>query len=54
MRGREGKEENELLKKCKDRNKLPKEKFVKYEGPEQLKKMIMNDKEKNGWKFKNE
>jgi hypothetical protein len=47
-------EENELYEKYKDRLETPKEKWIKYEGPEQLWEMIMEDKKKNGWKFKDE
>ncbi|WP_155922254.1 hypothetical protein [Bacillus sp. EB01] len=50
----QSKEEKELFDKCKDRLNTPKEEWMKYEGPEQLKNLIMEDKKKRGWKFKGE
>jgi hypothetical protein len=45
---------NELLEKLKSRVNTPKEEFIKYEGSEKFWELIMEDKKKNGWKFKDE
>jgi hypothetical protein len=45
---------DELLEKLKSRVNTPKEEFIKYEGAEKFWELIMEDKKKNGWKFKDE
>lgn len=47
-------EEKEIYEQYKDRINAPQEEFIKYEGPEQLHKLLMEDKERKGWKFKDE
>lgn len=47
-------EEKEIYEEYKDRINAPQEEFIKYEGPEQLLKLVMEDKKKKGWKFKDE
>ncbi|MDF2788284.1 MAG: hypothetical protein K0S80_1382 [Neobacillus sp.] len=50
-----GEEElKELSDKYGERAKTPHEGYIKYEGPQQLLDMIMKNKEKKGWKFKDE
>lgn len=47
-------EQKELSDKYGERAKTPSKGFIKYEGPQQLLDMILKNKEKKGWKFKDE
>jgi hypothetical protein len=47
-------EQKELSKLYGERAKTAPQGFIKYEGPQQLKERILKNKEKKGWKFKNE
>ncbi|WP_213140653.1 hypothetical protein [Neobacillus citreus] len=44
----------ELSNKFGERAKTPPDRFIKYEGLKQLLDTILKNKEKKGWKFKNE
>jgi hypothetical protein len=47
-------EKRQFSDKYGERAKTPSEGFIKYEGPQQLLDMILKNKEKKGWKFKDE
>lgn len=47
-------EEKEIYEQIKDRLDTPKDAFIKYESHEQFFELIMEDKKKKGWKFKDE